>query len=747
MSVSQYIGNSIGLLYAVDGSGNILMSEPNTPKGVRNMRISGAASAPIAAERSAVGSITFTAAVVGNITAVTIAGVNQIGANVPATAGDTVATASDVAAAINGYTPASGIDFTASVTGSTVYIYSTPAGGAATNGEAITVSVSAVGITSTTVDFSGGSSQTGVYDTTVGMKFYLNQKGNASRTSLSGATEITKYIVVRGLQTGIVSKNLSVASSQLTGIDRSCAITQIFVDTESSAATDDLDFIETVDFVVGDVIRLTQFTSSRVVTVTDAGTSGGNVYLTNASPFPCQDNKSIELRLQSDNSLGLIWVENGRSVSQGYVSLSRVEMRARVAASTVVIGQSYFVYDIGQAGIILIGVDVNSVSSQGQYIGYFPDYQNESGDFDRVWSPFLASCTVGKLYAYNGLMYQSVDGSTGSDPSSSPTSEWLAIDITDTRYNKEILTVQYDLDRNLINQGADQRGNIVTGSLGFTTFKWGCDTCYSNSMYNCTGDIYNINGAVYGNSCVQVEIAGPYGVSSFAGNNLGFTQLLFANGDISSLISMIYCIGTSPTIQIENIGAGVSIVTSCTFGVSTSGALAIYLNNANMDGVVISSTGESSGAISIGCGSYNLINSQISLPINLSSDSSGLIVNHSSSNHEVTIDLDATMSGTTLTLPIGIGGAGVWNVTSAGAKTIEKIVGTTYIDMKYPITIKPANGKTTTILPTLIAIAATDNIVSEGGSTTLVGRTNGGDFYTIQRSGTMWQKINSKVNV
>lgn len=529
MSVSQYIGNGIGLLYAVDNGGNIIMSEPNTPTGVRSMRINGAASAPIAALRSAVGTVTFTAAVAGNITAITIAGVNQIGANVPATAADTAATAADVAAAINGYTPPSGDDYTASVTGSTVYIYSTPSGGEVANGEVITVSVSAVGITTTKTPFSGGSGQTGNYDTSVGLKYYLNEKGNASRTSLSGATDVTKYIVVRGLQTGIVSKNLSVSASQLTGIDRSCAITQIFVDTESSAATDDLDFIEVVDFVVGDTIRLTQFTSSRVVTVTDASTSGGNIYLTNASPFPCQDNKSIELRLQSDSVLGLIWVENGRSVSQGYVTLSRVEARALASAGTIEIGQTYNIYDVGDDGIVLTGITSSLYSFDGEYVAVNPDYQNTSGDFDGTWNSGLSSATITKLYAWNGAMFESLTGSVGSDPSLD-TTNWALVPKTDPRYVREIDFVQYDIDSNTVIRRTDKRSNLMVGNVSVTSFKWGSDAFTANTIIDTSNNwIQNSLGSLSNTyiacgTCSADSALLNMENCNIVGNTVGFTN-------------------------------------------------------------------------------------------------------------------------------------------------------------------------------------------------------------------------------
>lgn len=748
--VSQNIGNGTGMLYATDlAATKIISCTRNDKEGVRNMRTLGAGSAPIAAKRSAVATVTFTAVGgAGNVTAITIAGVNQIPSNVAATVGDPTQTATDVAAAINGYTPGSGDNFTANSIGAVLYIYSTPSAGQATNGLVVTVSVSNVLITFTKTDFAGGSSESGNTDSSVGLRFWLDPKGNAPQTSFASAEEITKYIVVRGLQTGIVTKTLAVNTGRLTGIDRSCAITQIFTDTQASAATDDLDFIETVDFVEGDVIRLTQYVSGRVVTVTDASTSSGNIYLTNQSPFNCEDNKSIELRLQYDSTLGLIWIENGRSVSSGYVSLTRVEMRALISTGTVVAGQTYFITDVGMAGIQVQGIDANSISSQGQYIGYYPDYQNTSGDFAGNWNLTLASCTVGKLYAYNGAMFESVNGVTGTDPSTAPTSEWLLIDITDTRYQKEILIVQYDVVSNTISKGEDARGNIITGASGFATFKWGCDTCNNNTFFNCTGDFYNIRGVIEGNSFVSCQFNNAMFANNISGNNFVSTIFDF-NITADVVININDCSGATYYLTFStNTGL---VVNGCQFSNAGGGSTDISGDGSSVERCQFFNNLPSFTSLSVNLGTYSLYDSYIGLRIGLTASVSGLFVTSTSSNHEATVDLDLYMTGNTLDFisapPAIYEGVGIWNVTSAATKTIDKIVFTSNVNRKYPITIRPVNGKSVIIDPTAIGSAVTDNIVSDLGNETLVGRTNGGDFYTIQRSGTVWQKINSKVNV
>lgn len=746
MANSEYIGNGIGMLYVVDPTGTtIVASQPNTPKGVRDIRAIGTVCSPISAVRSAVGTITFTATPAGNVTAITIGGVNQISGNVAMIAGDTTLSALAVASAINLFTPPSGDDFTAAAIGNIVYIFSTPSGGSAANGLAITVSVSTVSITSTTVPFSSGSNQTGVFDSVIGLRFYLNERGNAPRNNFASATEITKYIVLRGLQTGIVTKSLAINNDKLTGIDRSCAITNIFVDTQSSAATDELSFIETVDFVEGDVIRLSQFIAGRVVVVTDQSVSllSGNIYLTDQTPFNCQDNKSIELRLQFATGLGLIWVENGRSISGGAEQLSRIEMLAKIAAGTVVQGQSYFITNVGQAGIIVTGIDSTSITSRGDYIGYFPDYQNVSGDYQWMWSPIMIAPTVAKLYATGGFMYESVTGAIGTNPTTD-TTNWTLIPITDPRYQKVILNVQYDIDSNLVLQGSDGYGNIVNGSTAFQTFKWGSNTCFENIINTSNLNVNSINGFFGGNimnNCSMPITSAVY-IDNLTYNNLNNLDItIFSSGggvtirkNIGSLtgldlstttnnISIDGCLFTCGEKRIGIAGNGYT-VRDCTFGGWNGVTSSIYE-----------------------FGTFSLRNSQIAWPyLNLDQNELQLIVNAEVSNHVRTIDLDgSSWVLNRLSIPSTHTSCSIIRLTAATTKTINKIYDAS--GATRPLTLTPVNGVNVIIQRTAIGSAVAENIVgAAAGNTTLVGRTNGSDFYQVTKTGTFFSSLHILVH-
>jgi hypothetical protein len=747
MANSQFLGNGIGMLYVVASDGaTLISSNPNTPKGVRDMRTLGASCAPIAAVRSAVATVTFTATPAGNVTAVTINAVNQIGANVAMIAGNPTLSAIAVANAINVFTPSSGPNYTAQSVGAVVYIFSPPADGFTSNGLVVTVSVSTVAITFTKTDFSGGSNETGVYDSVVGLRFWFDERGNATRTSFASGEEVTKYMVLRGLQTGIVTKSLSVNNDKLTGIDRSCAITNIFVDTQSSAATDELSFIETVDFVEGDVIKLSQFVAGRVVVVTDNTVSVGvgNLFLTDGVSFNCQDNKSIELQLRYDPTLGPIWVENGRSISGGAVQLTRIEMRALIAAGAVQQGQSYFIADVGQAGIIVSGIDSNSITSQGDYIGYFPDYQNVSGDYQWMWSPIMIAPTVAKLYATGGFMYESVTGAIGTNPTTD-TTNWLLIQTTDSRYQKLILTVQYDIDSNIISQGSDGRGNIVNGSSSFNTFKWGSDSCISNIINDSNMNINSIPNAVtnniINNSSMPI-VAASYclamsdnnvnrvtidtftssgGGFTFSNNQGSFDNLTLSTG--AANISFINCLFVMKGKQLVISGNGYT-VSDCIFGAWSPSVIGGY-----------------------NFSTFSLRNSQIAWPyLTLDQNETQLFVNAEMSNHVRTIDLDGSAWVlNALTISSQWSSCGTIRLTAATTKTIDKVIeGTGYTRS---IVFQPVNTVSAIMAPTAVASAVANNIVSNPTTAvTLVGRTNGADYYEIKRNGTFWSKVNSLVH-
>ena len=541
MSVINKIGSGVGYIYATfPSSTTIVAAEKNTPMGVRNMRALGAVSAPIAAYKSSVGTIRITNAGTGNITAITINSVNQIGATVVTTTGDPGATAIDLANAIDTYSP-SGFVFTAEAIGDTVYIYSTPEAGAAVNGLTITVAVSDPSTTTTTTIFEGGSNQGGVYDTTVGLMFYLDPTATALPNTVAvTAQDVSAYMIVRGLQTGVYTKTMAVnASYQLNNIVRCSAITNIKIDTFGSGATSNLEYIDAVDFVQGDIIRFVQQDPTRVVTLVDASNATtspvANIYLTNTDPFVCQNNKSIELRLQYDDILGPIFVENSRSFTPAPNIVNIATMLSLMSAGQVQIGENYLITDAalgnpGIAGVQVQGISASTISSAGEALFYLPDYQNLSTTFGGVYNALMPSATAGKNYAYGNAMYVNNTGSfTTTAPPSDPIN-WTFVAITNPAYQKETHSVQYNIVTNQITKREDARGNIVTGVNACLNFQWG-NLVVANNIIQ--GGLINSSIAFtsfQNNFCVNTTIpaVGMYGASITA-NTMYNASFAFAN--------------------------------------------------------------------------------------------------------------------------------------------------------------------------------------------------------------------------
>jgi hypothetical protein len=573
MSAINKLGSGVGYIYAtLPSTTTIVAAEKNTAIGVRNMRALGAVSAPIAAAKSSVGTIKITNAGTGSITFITINAVNQIAAAVPVVTGDADQTALDLSIAINSYTP-TGYVFTAEAIGDTVYIYSTPEDGAAVNTLTITIAVSNLSTTTTTTAFEGGSSQGGIYDTTIGLMFYLDPTANAAPNTVAiTAQDVSAYMIVRGLQTGIYTDTMSVnALCQLTNLVRCSAITNIKIDTFGGGAAYNLEFIDPTNFVQGDVIRFVQEDASRVVTLVDAANATTspvtNIYLTNTDPFVCQGNKSIELRLQYDNVLGPIFVENSRSFTPAPNILTVAQMLALMSAGQVQVGQNYLLTDAaisnpGIAGVQVQGISSTTVSSAGEALFYLPDYQNVSTNFGGVYNALMPSVTAGFFYAYGNVMYVNNTGSFLSTPPPSDAVNWTFVAITNPAYQKETHSVQYNIFTNQITKREDARGNIVTGVNACLNFQWG-NAQVSNNIIQ--GGIINNSIAVaafQNNFCVNTNIPaiGMYNASinantmynvSFAFSN-SKNALIQNNNFLNGLFSVTNASVNATSLSISN---------------------------------------------------------------------------------------------------------------------------------------------------------------------------------------------------
>jgi len=537
---------TVGYLYKTAPNGTtIITTERNTVDGVRAMQQQGTANAPVVAARSAVGTITVTSvASAGSITNIDIAAVNQIGANIVVTSATASVVATQIATAINAFTPASGDNYTAQAVGAIVSVFSSASNGSAANGLTITVSVTDITIVTTTTAFTNGSSQIGVYDTTFGYRFYINAdyNGDAVPTSLTNAVDITEYMTVRGLQSGIMTVSATVATDRITGLSRSCAITQIIVDTESSAASDVLAFIQTEGFVEGDSIRLRALDSGRITTLEDATVTTSpigtkNIYLTDAQSYALAGLVSIALQLRNDPTLGLCWIETSRSIANSVTSLTKSAFNNLLSARALVPGTIYLITDIGDAGTYVLAMNTDSYNATGTLARRIPY------NYASCWRADMTAPTINLRYRYYQNVYQSVTGAIGTAPDTD-TVNWLLIaksNVTDyvTEYHEVGVdtTTGYsimwerDLANNFVSQSPAHRATSTVDA--FNVFAWqplAAGLVYGNMTIDSVFDCANTDGSVYNNTAINN--------SNFAGNRLqsgsSVSYNLLNNGSITN---------------------------------------------------------------------------------------------------------------------------------------------------------------------------------------------------------------------
>lgn len=313
------IGNGVGYLYIADASLNILTAEVNTPQGERNIRASGLTVSPYAARKSAVGTVTVTNATAsGSITAVNVNGVNQIASSIPIASTDVAVVAQTIVDAINSFTPLTGFDYTAVANGGVVSIIAPSDVGSGANGYVVAVTKNGSS-TFTTTNMAGGSSNGTIIDDILGLRFFMHADVSATPSDLSGSVEITKYMVMRGLQTGMVVSDLRISNDGLYDIDRSCTYTLINV-TPQSGSSDVLAYIDPVDFVDGDIVMVRSGDPTKTIYIESAPVSTStapvkNIYLCGDLTFTADSYQTLTLQYRYIESVGACFVEATRSLS------------------------------------------------------------------------------------------------------------------------------------------------------------------------------------------------------------------------------------------------------------------------------------------------------------------------------------------------------------------------------------------------------------------------------------------------
>lgn len=334
----QDIANGRGFIYLTQPNGTtILANLPNNADGYRQARMAGLVSSALTGEVLAHAEVQFTATPAGDISAITVNGINQLSGTVAATAGDPAATVLDLRDNINAFKPASGADYTAFALGDTLQLVVEPGKGTSVNGHLVAVTADA-GITTSPASprVYGGSDPTEIFDGAFGYRFFLDAdygagdvsgEGTAVEGDLSNAIEITEFLVERGLQSKLDTTSSTLANDTLS-VDRTMSVMTIDVDTEGGAGTDNLKTIEASNWAFGDIIILRAVNSSRVTTINNTTGAGENIYLQTSASFALGDITRL-LALQYYNDGGTAkWIEVFRNPVLADTTISVANMRS-----------------------------------------------------------------------------------------------------------------------------------------------------------------------------------------------------------------------------------------------------------------------------------------------------------------------------------------------------------------------------------------------------------------------------------
>lgn len=305
------IGCGTGKLYAVKAAtGVTIMVDDNDFNGVKQMRQLGIVASPLAAARSAVGTITIMQVDGGgDFSDVTVNGVSILGTPYTVTTTDEVFEANGLAAAINAYTPLSGPKYFAVSDGNIISLQAPENDAQDYNNYVIVVTVSVVSIETEVTDFDGGSDNNGVFDTDFGLQFYLDNNVSATN-EINGtdAIDVTSIFAMRGLQTGIYTDDDVDITDDTITIERKSAITSLILSPESGS-DDVLVTINPSGFIAGDILILRTIDLSTFVSVESMLTSAStkepkNIILTSFGKCRVSGISALLLQYQYSEEFG-----------------------------------------------------------------------------------------------------------------------------------------------------------------------------------------------------------------------------------------------------------------------------------------------------------------------------------------------------------------------------------------------------------------------------------------------------------
>jgi hypothetical protein len=305
------LGTGSGYVYITDVDGNIVSSIPNTRNVAEVIRKDGLIRAPFSSEMRARSTVSLTSGA-GTITNITVDGVSVFDTSSAITGASTADLASNARDAINAYI--SSPNYTAYASGSDFIISAIDGVGESANGFAVTVTTTGT-LTASYTNMEGGTDPNSLVDKLSGRRYFINEAAAAPIDSTVGAIEITANVVKRGLESTFDYQELTIASGELKP-SRNSVITNVIVDTEGAAASDDLRSIDGTEFENGDILIIRGKLAAQVTTVKDYVSGSDNIELADNADFVSDEYDTV-LGLQFFNVNGGRWYEMFRAPNIG----------------------------------------------------------------------------------------------------------------------------------------------------------------------------------------------------------------------------------------------------------------------------------------------------------------------------------------------------------------------------------------------------------------------------------------------
>lgn len=306
------LGNGVGLIYSTDIEGNFINTgSTNTKTNASAIKLDALSRGGEGFSLSAKGEIIFDVIGVDDlISSLLIDTVEQIDTSSPVSisTGLEEAAAQDLATAINNYIPVSGANYNAFTVGKKVVLQASTSFGDTLNGDVVNITVASPLLqTITEVDVFGGSEGGGLVSEINGALYFLNASDTAVVGDLSGSTEITEYLIMRGNQVSPFTHKQTIASTSISDLKRFDRLSVLEL---GASGNTDLDTIEGV-FAENDMLILLN-TSPYTITINDLSINSGNLKISQSSFQMINDDYVMWLIYVEDSTDGLVWKEINR---------------------------------------------------------------------------------------------------------------------------------------------------------------------------------------------------------------------------------------------------------------------------------------------------------------------------------------------------------------------------------------------------------------------------------------------------